>query len=291
MSIQNRIFPYPVLRLEDSDYKNSRYISEIDIIDKDTYLLIEFYSKFDNIDLKKLLKEDRIEFLYRIESPKTYFRRIIKTTNSSIQLKIYNNDLSGKVRIDSMIVAKEKINKFYSHDFHKDFKDFEFNFDVANIIGIGKSLTFTSDKNMDSLYSTESIFSIVRRDADQDDGMRVDINSKGKIQVSLSKLDYNKYATLVGNMSYTSILNTMIVLPALVWVFENIRHSSEFYESNQESRWLKSIDIVLESSNLKLTPDLIENISSIGLAQKLLGMPLNRSLDSLSNRNIEEEFR
>lgn len=81
----------------------------------------------------------------------------------------------------------------------------------------------------------------------------------------------------------------MIVLPALIWAFENIRLSEEFYESNKESRWLKSINIVLEGSNLALTPESIDRSSSFELAQNLLGMPLDRSLDGLSDIGEEIE--
>jgi len=130
---------------------------------------------------------------------------------------------------------------------------------------------------------------VVRRDADQEDGMRVDINGSGKIQISLPKADYNKYAMLVKRPAYESILNTMIVLPALIWAFENIRLSEEFYETNKDARWLKSINIVLEGSNLSLTPESIDRSSSFELAQNLLGMPLDRSLDGLSDIGEEIE--
>ncbi|HHX62256.1 MAG TPA: hypothetical protein GX707_16325 [Epulopiscium sp.] len=130
---------------------------------------------------------------------------------------------------------------------------------------------------------------MVRRDADQEDGMRVDINGSGKIQISLPKADYNKYAMLVKRPAYESILNTMIVLPALIWAFENIRLSEEFYETNKDARWLKSINIVLEGSNLSLTPESIDRSSSFELAQNLLGMPLDRSLDGLSDIGEEIE--
>lgn len=225
--------------------------------------------------------------MYRIECPKTYYRKIIRTTEEYKKMSLDNNNLLDEVRIDSMVVAKEKIKNFCSEDFHEDFNDIKFNFDIGNVLGIGKSIRFKSDKNINDLYSVDSIFSIVRRDVDQEDGMRVDINSNEKTQVSLSKEDYNKYALLVNRPQYKSVLNTMIVLPALIWAFESIRLSEEFYESNRESRWLKSINIVLEASKLELNPESVDRITSFEFAQNLLGMPLHRSLDGLSN--IEEE--
>lgn len=289
MSIQNRIFPYPILRLNNSDYMECEYISEIELTDRVTNILVEFRTKFDNIDLIRLLEEGKIEFVYRIECPKTYYREIIRTSDEYIKFRLDNNNLFEEVKIDSMIVAKEEINNFDSKDFHKDFKDIKFDFDIGNILGVGKSIIFKSDKNINDLYSVDSIFSIVRRDVDQQDGMRVDINGNGKIQVSLSKLDYNRYAMLVNNQNYKSVLNTMIVLPALIWAFENIRLSEEFYESNKDSRWLKSINIVLENSNLELSPETVERYTSFELAQNLLGMPLYRSLDGLSNIGEDQE--
>ena len=283
MSIQNRIFPYPILRIQNSDYMECEYISEIELTDRVTNILVEFKTKLDNLELIRLLEEDKIEFVYRIECPKTYYREIIRTSDENIRFRLDNNNLLEEVKIDSMIVAKEKIDNFYSEDFHRDFKDISFDFDVGNIVGVGKSIIFKSDKNINDLYSVDSIFSIVRRDVDQEDGMRVDINGNGKIQVSLSKLDYNKYAVLVKNQNYKPVLNTMIVLPALIWAFENIRLSEEFYESNKDSRWIKSINIVLENSNLELTPEVIDRHTSFELAQNLLGMPLYRSLDGLSH--------
>lgn len=287
MSIQNRSFPYPVLRLENSDYIGCDYISEIELSDRITNILIEFKTRLDNEDLNKLLAEEKIEFVYRIECPKTYYREIIRTSDEHIKFNLDNNNLLEEVKIDSIIVAKKEILNFYSKDFHEDFKDTKFDFTIGNILGIGKSIIFKSDKNINDLYSVDSIFSIVRRDVDQEAGMRVGINSNEKIQVSLFKSDYNKYAILVKSPRYKSILNTMIVLPALIWVFENIKLSEEFYESNKDSRWLKSINIVLEAIDLELTPESVERYTSFELAQNLLGMPLYRSLDGLSD--IEED--
>lgn len=289
MSLQNRAFPYPVLRLENSDYLETEYISEIELVDRVTNIVVECRSKIDNPVLKQLLEEGKIEFIYRIECPKTYFRKIEKTSDTNIKFTLDNNNLLDKVYIESLVVAKQTIRDFYSKDFHQDFKGFKFNFDVGNILGVGKSIEFKSDKNINDLYSVDSIFSVVRRDADQEDGMRVDINGSGKIQISLSKPDYNKYALLVRKQEYKSILNTMIVLPALIWAFENVRLSEDFYEMNKELRWLKSINIVLEGSGLDLTPESVERSSSFELAQNLLGMPLHRSLDGLSDMGEEIE--
>lgn len=287
MSLHNRVFPYPVLRVKNSDYIDTNYISEINLVDRTTNIVVECRTKIDNPALKQLLEEEKIGFAYRIECPKTYYREIKKTSDETIKFRLDNNNLLDKVSIESLIIAKEDIKDFSSQDFHPDFQGFEFDFSVGNILGVGKSIEFKSDKNINDLYSVDSIFSVVRRDADQEDGMRVGINSGGKIQVSLPKTEYNRYALLVKNPKYKSILNTMIVLPALIWAFENIKLSEEFYETNKDARWLKSINIVLKDSNLALTPESIDRSSSFEMAQNLLGMPLYRSLDGLSN--IEEE--
>lgn len=289
MSLHNRVFPYPVLRLKNSDYIETDYISEINLVDRMTNIVVECQSKIDNPDLKRLLLEEKIEFVYRVECPKTYYREIIKTSDENIKFRLDNKNLLDKVYIESLVVAKEDIKGFSSKAFHRDFKDIKFDFTLGNVLGVGKSIEFKSDKNINDLYSVDSIFSVVRRDTDQEDGMRVDINGNGKIQVSLSKPDYNKYALLVKRQAYKSILNTMIVLPALIWAFENIRLSEDFYESNKDARWLKSINIVLEASNLALTPESVEQASSFELAQNLLGMPLYRSLDGLSDIGEEHE--
>ncbi len=214
---------------------------------------------------------------------------IEKTSDEIIKFTLDNHNLLDKVYIESLVVAKEEIRGFSSDDFHEDFKGFKFDFSRGNVLGVGKSIEFKSDKNINDLYSVDSIFSVVRRDANQEDGMGVDINGSGKIQVSLPKSDYNKYALLVKKQEYKSILNTMIVLPALIWAFENVRLSEDFYEMNKEARWLKSINIVLEGSNLALTPEAVEQSSSFQLAQNLLGMPLDRSLDGISDMGEQIE--
>lgn len=197
MSLQNRVFPYPVLRLEHSDYKETDYISEINLVDRVTNIVVECHNMIDNPVFRRLLKEGKIEFVYRIECPKTYYREIKTTTDDHIKFRINNDNLLDKVYIESLVVAKEDIKDFQSEDFHPDFEGLKFDFAAGNILGVGKAIEFKSDKNINDLYSVDSIFSVVRRDADQEDGMRVDINGNGKIQISLPKADYNKYATLV----------------------------------------------------------------------------------------------
>lgn len=289
MSLHNRVFPYPVLRVQNSDYIDTDYISEINLVDRATNIVVECQTKIDNSGLKRLLEEEKIEFAYRIECPKTYYREIKKTSDEKIKFRLDNNNLLDKVYIESLIVAKQDITAFSSPDFHPDFQGFKFDFNAGNILGVGKSIEFKSDKNINDLYSVDSIFSVVRRDADQEDGMRVGINGAGKIQVSLPKTEYNQYATLVNRAEYKSILNTMIVLPALIWAFENIKLSEDFYATNKDARWLKSINIVLENSDLELTPEAIDRSSSFEMAQNLLGMPFYRSLDGLSNIGEEIE--
>jgi len=104
MSLHNRIFPYPVLRVKNSDYINTDYISEIELIDRATNIVVECQSRTNNPELMQLLEEEKIEFAYRIECPKTYYREIKKTRDEKIKFRLDNNNLLDKVFIEINIL-------------------------------------------------------------------------------------------------------------------------------------------------------------------------------------------
>ena len=262
MEIKYRLYPYPVLWNKNDDYKKPSKFS----------VEIEAKENFKNIKLKInfLLKDKEIE-------------NLIKENKAEYVVHIEDNDILGRLQMSFFILAKEDILDYKNSNFNEDYSGESFNLKKGNIIAIADSYRFDIEKNDDNLEKVSSIFSICQKETVEQTGMTVDMNSE-KIRIALNKTDYINYHQLSQNSNNINIINSIIIFPALIFIFEQLK--KDFDENDfVDYKWFRALRKIFEKNNQSLNKDLLENELSIDLAQKILNYPIERAFNSLKDEN------
>ncbi len=288
MATSYRHFPHPVLSEDRDDYINSKFLVDLDIkyIANKIRFTIEY--TLENEGLEKLLKEGKIEVVYRIESPQTMYRTIVKGKSNKVKKIIDETLINGNIKVSSYIIAKQNIKGYRNELFHDDYKNLYFDIDKTAIIAIGEKYRFRLDKDMEELYNIPSIF-VISRSGDKDI-QDMSINFEGdKINIILSDEDYVHQQNLGAFPVYQPVLHSMIIMPALIYLFTELKEApDERIEELSEKRWFKSIDGVLRKMNLGLEKYYLEYHTPYKLAQMILDNPINRALNALSAKDEVE---
>lgn len=95
------------------------------------------------------------------------------------------------------------------------------------------------------------------------------------------------YSKIANNPILVPTLQCSLILPALIYTFENLRNSE--IDEFSSYKWFISMDKTFEKNGSPLTKDLLENKSSFELAQAVLGSPIKRAFEQIVNMDFEEE--
>ena len=282
MEIKYKLYPYPVLWNKNDDYKMpSEFSAEIKTEEnfKNTKLKIKFFLK--DKEIEKLIRENKAEYVVHIEGTRTYFRDFISTRETEITYDL--KDRLGKLEINFFILAKQDIRGYRNDNFNEDYSSEAFNLKKGNIIAIADGYRFDIEKNDDELGKISSIFSICKKETVEQTGMTVDMSYE-KIRIGLNITDYVNYSQLSQNPNKVDSVNSIIIFPALIYIFEQLK--KDFTETDYtEYKWFRALENIFKKNGQELNKELLENEISIDLAQRVLNYPIERAFNSLTNED------
>jgi len=283
MDIRYKLFPYPVLSPFSDDYINSGFIAEIIPVRDMKDIVIKMNVLLDNKELEQMIKEDKAEYVFHIECSQTSYREILKSCSEENIKRIPERKLNGRVTICTFIVAKENLYNYSNSCFNNDYENMSFNIEKGSILAIANQLNIDITKETEELEKIPSIFSVVRRNVDDDLGMQIEMNSD-KIKLLLCNQEFYYYRNIASIDAYQPLLHAALVLPALIYVFETLKYcGAEEYEQYEQYRWFKAIEKQLKKYNIEFNREFLENNYSYEIAQKLLGLPIGRGLSAINN--------
>lgn len=286
MDIKYKLFPYPVLGEMYDDYKESKVMDEIRYEKIGKEIVFNLRCHTNNIELRYLIEQGKASYTFHIECPQTSFRNIVKTDKEVSDFKVNEEKICGKVQVCVFIVANTDINNYWSSDFDDDYEGTSFNIEKGNILAISNQYNLQIDKEKDDLGKVPSIFSIFKKIGKNEGAMSFELGGE-KIKILLSEKDYDNYRKVAGTVKLQPVIHSMIIIPALVYVFEVLKR--EEFENYEDSRWFRAIKKTLKNNNIELSKETLDTNSSIELAQTILGMPLSRAFENILNENHDEE--
>ena len=115
--------------------------------------------------------------------------------------------------------------------------------------------------------------------------MEIDMEGN-KIAVTLSGDSFGRYKNLASELKYQPAFHSMIIMPALIYVFETLYR--EGIENYNDKRWFAAISKTLSKYNVTLNRETLENTPSYTLAQKILDLPVDRALSALAEWSDDE---
>lgn len=284
MEIKYKLYPYPVLWDKNDDYKKpSKFSVEVEPKEdfKNIKLKINFLLK--DKEIEKLIKENKAEYVVHIEGSSTYFREIISTKETEINYVLKDRDILGRLQVNFFILARQDIKNYKNDNFNDDYSSETFNLKKGNIIAIADGYRFDIEKNDDELGKISSIFSICKKETVEQTGMTIDMGYE-KIRIGLNITDYVNYSQLSQNPNKVESVNSIIIFPALIYIFEQLK--KDFNETDYtEYKWFRSLENIFKKNGEDLNKGLLENEISIDLAQRVLNYPIERAFNSLINED------
>ena len=291
MNITKRLFTYPVLNEDNSDYLTSRFdldvqckMSGVNTVSFDVNIMM------DNEELLQLVVNGDAEYVIHIECTATSYREMKRfVTCENHRIDVPASRINGKVEVLAMLVLKKDVIGIKNRDWNEDYEDFSFDLAKGSILAYNNIPAFDVVKKYEELSNASSIFKIIKKLTDGTVPMEVELGSEF-IHIWLGAKDYKMYSKLSCKSSIQPILNALIITPALVYVFEELRQENGI-ENNEYKKWFISLVKSYEKRGVNLI-DVINSSekTSVELAQEAMEYPLNSALKELTEvfDNVEE---
>ncbi|MBK5261256.1 MAG: hypothetical protein JJE17_01635 [Peptostreptococcaceae bacterium] len=292
MNITNRLYTYPILSLEKNDYIAS--IFEVEFchsMSGVSNLLLQFNINMNNAEINQLIRNGKAEYVIHLECSTTAYRTSLHSSITQIEHDIPISQVNGKLEIVAFIISKSQISGFSSKDLVDDFEGLHFDFAKASVLGYQNLPALDITKDYEELANASSIFLVCKKLTEEAKPMDVDLESS-RIKIGLSSDEYGVYSKFCPKVEFQPILNAMVILPALVYVFEELKQEGGI-EANQDREWFVSLDRAYKKRGICFINEINdEDKSSIQLAQEAMELPLNSAFSKLAdlyeNDNEEE---
>ena len=275
-------FPYPVLYPDSEDYIEGCdfKITEFEtIFEDDVELVIHAKYELECSYLEEIIDEGNALVVANVKSNNSSYRaNIYFDEGNEKNIKIYKSLVSHKVTIKPYIIAKSSIKQFRSDLFNKEFFGEEiFEIGKGDILGFENQYDIIID-DIDDLRNCASIFTI-RLNENSRQSIYVDYHDP-KINIIMNKDIYNTYRDLRERSEIRIFLSGVIVFPALVETIEAMkREIQDGSENIYDKRWYIALEKQLRRKNIKLT----SNVSSVYVANEVIGDVLKNSMHELEN--------
>lgn len=278
----NKLFPYPLLSSNNDDYVNSVFyvkISEANQTKKN--LILSLSVELKNNEIERLILNEKAEIICHFESSKTKYREIkeLNIGDNNIYFDILN--LNGTLDITPLIILKDDVKDFNSKDFNKDYGDRSFSIESGSILALGEQARINIEKDISDLSKVPSIISIVKNSGTEKN-MIVDFDDN-KIRIKLNSEDFKIYNSIAKSTTCQSILNSMIIIPSLMSVLEQLKSFNNDEMSRvKEYRWYKVVSNVIKKKyNSELEPKFLENKNIFEISQELFESPISDGMSNL----------
>lgn len=291
MNITNRLFTYPVLSVEKDDYKKSifkvrleRTMSGVDS------LKLSFDIAMDCPELEALIASGQAEYVIHVECSTTAYREALHSFTKHIEHVIPIKRINGIMDMVAFITLKRNIKSFTCSDWVDDYDGISFNLSVGSILAYENLPSLDITKNYEEFKNSKSIFTVWRRVTDEDKPANIDIESP-KIKIGLGSKDYDAYSIFSNKPDLQQILNSLIVLPALVFVFEELKQDAG-YETYRNREWFIALEKSYEKRGLKFMDEVLnEDKTSYQLAQEAMELPISNAFTQLQTlfASVEED--
>ncbi|MCR5523955.1 MAG: hypothetical protein K6F64_10070 [Clostridia bacterium] len=289
MKIRPRYFPYPVIATNNDSYLNTTFENDVLFEQSGYNIIFTLQASTNNTEINKLLEEGKVSFVHHIECAQTCFRKAIVTGDGSVEELIPQSKLNGIVQINSFIVARVDLTRYKNSDFSQDYKGFSFSIKKGCLLAIGKSIEIEISKQKDDLENTSSIFSVLPLIDPNETFIKVDTSNSKKILIYLPYKSYNIYRNSSSNLELQSVMHSMIIIPALMQAFEELKASRNDLYLYSDCRWFNSLKKACKQLKISLDETELENLDPYKAAQMLLDSPTVRALDYLIGGQEDED--
>ena len=275
----DRLFPYPMLAEGRDDYKTCKFDAKIKpSYDAADNLILESNFSTDCAEIKNLIADGSAEYLLHVECPATIYRETFNQSRENFLCKVPLNRVKKNLDCVALIVLRKDVENFSCRDWNDDFTWLTFNLAKGSVLAYQNFQPLTLPEDKDIFKNVSSIFSVYKK-LGSVAPFDVEITSE-KIKIGLNEKDYLRYRRYCSNPKMQPILNAMIILPALVYVFEELKIEGA-EEVHNSSAWFLSLAAAYRRKKINFVDHLYEE-DSFHLAQEVMNLPLTKALENIA---------
>lgn len=293
MRFRRREFPYPVLAYYNDDYPNARFEVDVEAKNQGVELYLTFNAKLASEDLMELIRKGYAEFSYHIECSRTGYRKVAQTGKTYLRVVLDLRDITGVVEILPVITSKKDLKGYASQEFHSDYEGLHFDIEPGSILAVADPIKISIDKSNQDLGDNESIFSFISNKDLSVRQMIVDYQSEDKILIILPEDVFGSYKILSKNQSNLAVLNSLTIIPALIYVLTSLEAEKDRDEDMSDyegKRWYRQLRKILkEQFKIDINGDDFYSENKVVLAQKLCQNPLIDAVNTLYQDTTPED--
>lgn len=286
---ESRMFPYPVLSSMNDDYIDSEFKIFVKAQKNRKVLRLEIVPFLRCETLASQIKENMAEMVVHFECGRTRYRKVRKLSDGVNYIDFEGKDLNENLQIIAFIVAREQIFsiKSINTEFNSDYDNTSFNIEKGAILAISNQLDIPIDK---SLYNFNNVTSIVQihNNPEGDKNVRIDL-SDSLIRILLPAETYKQYSTIGKSENiYTPILHSIFVIPALIYCLDYLKNIDDWIDV-ENLLWFKVIKKKCEEIYGEFEKSIIEDKTSVVIAQELIGNPVGEATSVLLKMEDKNE--
>ena len=281
MNITNRLFTYPVLSDEKDDYKKSIFHVDYEqSMQGVNSLKLVFDITMNCCDLEQLIVNGKADYVIHLECSTTAYREVIHSVSKHIEHIIPIGRINGSVDAVAFIILKKSIKDYYISDWVEDYGNPIPNLTVGTILAYQNLSSLEVTKDYEEFTNAGSIFSIYKRITEEDCPAEINLDST-KIRIGLSTKDYDVYAVYSGKTELQSLFHSMLVLPALVYVFEELKQEGG-EETYHNKEWFLALEKAYSKRGISFMDEVVNpEKTSYQLAQEAMELPISKAFSQI----------
>lgn len=202
------------------------------------------------------------------------------SVSNYIEHEIPIGRVNGRLEAVAFIILKKRVTNFYSEDWVEDFNGVTFDLLQGSILAYKNLESLLLTKDYEEFSNANSIFTVYKRITDDDKPAEISLDSS-KIRIGLGTRDYDTYARYSVKTELQAIFNSMLILPALVYVFEELKQENgeELYRNKE---WFLALEKSYAKRGISLMDEVLNSDKeSYQLAQEAMELPISKALNQI----------
>lgn len=231
-------------------------------------------------DLEKMILNGQAEYVIHLECTTTAYREVLYSVSNYIEHEIPIGRVNGRLEAVAFIILKKRVTNFYSEDWVEDFNGVTFDLLQGSILAYKNLESLLLTKDYEEFSNANSIFTVYKRITDDDKPAEISLDSS-KIRIGLGTRDYDTYARYSVKTELQAIFNSMLILPALVYVFEELKQENgeELYRNKE---WFLALEKSYAKRGISLMDEVLNSDKeSYQLAQEAMELPISKALNQI----------
>lgn len=244
----NMNYPYPVIRVDEEDYRTTIFKGELAVNLQPNGYLVKPDFKINNDGIDALIEEGKLTYAIEIQSPSTWYRRLFPVSNNK-PIPLEDACIHERVELTPCIVATTQISGFYNDDFAEEYEGMIFDINVGDVIAIGETRTFNALYQDDIIKNGTSPVTIARSDTAKE----ISCDFSGSlIEITLPAEQHDKYLECGYKPEKYKVLNAILSIPALVEAIGIIANDVKYPDQTsglETKAWYKTIEVNLKRAS------------------------------------------